>query len=182
MWDRITRRRNTQYVQPWYASTRGRKIRAAHDMIGPFGATPVSASVQPPAFLEEAVRAHRTTLLRESMTGEMPKAAYDPVAIRSATGIVLPGLQSGWKVVDNQIFPSAFGPSIELEIEAPKGRLSLFAVRPGSFAVAHVQVLATGDAQAAHWQIGDVAYALISESQTAEALGEIAQKLSRTLY
>ena len=155
----------------------------AHAVLGPFGATEVVASTPPPAFVEEAVRAHRTTLLRDSMTSQPETETFDPAEIRSATAIVLPDLPRGWRVVDTQVFPSAYGPSVELVLEPATGeRLSLFAVRPGSFAVQHVLVFHADSARAAYWQIGDVAYALVSESRKADDLTETARDLSRTLY
>ena len=79
--------------------------------------------------------------------------------------------------------PAAYGPSVEVVLE-PKTdeRLSLFAVRPGSFAVQHVLLFHADNARAAYWQIGDVAYALVSESRKADDLAETARDLSRTLY
>jgi anti-sigma factor RsiW len=151
--------------------------------LGAFTATEVVASQPPPAFVEEALRAHSTTLLRESMPSQQEVVSYDPADIRSATAIVLPDLPESWDVVDVQVFPSAFGPSVELVVTPEKGeRLSLFAVRPGSFNVQHVLNAETQGLSAAYWQIGDVAYALVSESQAAKDLTETARRLSRTLY
>ncbi len=155
----------------------------AHAVLGPFGATEVVASTPPPAFVEEAVRAHKTTLIRDAMTSQPEAAVFDPAEIRSATAIVLPDLPKGWSVVDTQVFPSAYGPSVELVLEPKKDeRLSLFAVRPGSFGVQHVLLFHADNARAAYWQIGDVAYALVSESRKADDLAETARDLSRTLY
>ena len=156
---------------------------AAHAAFGPFGATEVIASTPPPAFVEEAVRAHRTTLLRDAMASQPETETFDPAEIRSATAIVLPDMPEGWGVIDAQVYPSAYGPSVELELEPEKGeRLSLFAVRPGSFAVQQVLLFHADNARAAYWQIGDVAYALVSESRKADDLAGTARDLLRTLY
>ncbi|QRM57515.1 anti-sigma factor [Sinorhizobium sp. BG8] len=156
---------------------------AGHALIGPFGATAVVASVPAPAFVDEAVRAHRTAMLRETMPHSREEAVYDPAEVRSATGIVLPELPKSWKVVDVQIFPSAFGPSVELAVEPSKGeRMSLFAVRPGTFAVQQVLSRHADETQAAYWQIGEVAYALVSDQRKVEELSEAASGLFRTLY
>src|SRR5690606_10475659 len=82
----------------------------AHAVLGPFGATEVVASTPPPAFVEEAVRAHKTTLLRDTMASQPETETFDPAEIRSATAIVLPDLPKGWGVIDTQVFPSAYGP------------------------------------------------------------------------
>lgn len=155
----------------------------ANSYLGAFTATEVVASVPPPPFVEEALRAHSTTLLRESMPSQHEVVNYDPADIRSATAIVLPDLPQNWKVVDVQVFPSAFGPSVELVVTPDKSeRLSLFAVRPGSFNVQHVLKAEAEGLSAAYWQIGDVAYALVSEKEGVKDLTETARRLSRTLY
>ncbi len=156
---------------------------AAHSSFGPLGAKSVVASEPAPAFVEEAVRAHATAKLREGMASQAEKTKFDATEIRAATGIVLPELPKGWRVTDSQIFPSAFGPSVELAITPEDGgRLSLFAVRPGSFAVEPVALLHAGPAEAAYWQIGEVAYALVSDTPHPDRLDETAQRIARALY
>jgi hypothetical protein len=60
--------------------------------------------------------------------------------------------------------------------------LSLFAERPGNFAVEPVQETHTAEARAAYWQIGDVAYALVADKSDAGSLEATARKLAETLY
>lgn len=55
-------------------------------------------------------------------------------------------------------------------------------MRPGNFAVQQVLLKQEGQTNAAYWQIGEVAYALISETENADKLAEEARKLARTLY
>ena len=153
----------------------------AHTSFGAFSATEVSASVRPPAFVDDAVQAYRTEATREQMASQPKSAVYNPEDIRAATAIVMPTFPDGWKVADAQIYPSAFGPSVEVAVDAAGKRLSLFAVRPGSFAVAKVEHVALDGVQAAYWQIGEVAYALIADAKTNNLDGE-AERLSRTLY
>lgn len=155
----------------------------AHGWIAPGSIGEVVASVPPPQFVEEAMRAHQTAELREKMSSQTETSRFDPAEIRSATAIVLPAMPEDWTVRDAQIFPSAYGPSVELEVQPESGeRLSLFAVRPGNFAVQQVLLKQEGQTNAAYWQIGEVAYALISETETADRLAEEARKLARTLY
>ncbi|MDK4741830.1 anti-sigma factor [Rhizobium sp. CB3060] len=154
----------------------------AHTSFGAFSASEVNASVPAPAFVDGAVQAYRATALREAMTSQPPHAAYNPDEIRASTAIVLPELPQGWRVTDAQIYPSDFGPSVEMTINAGEGgQLSLFAVRPGNFAVQKVSHVKRDDVQAAYWQIGEVAYALIGNGKAAELDGEAA-KLARSLY
>jgi anti-sigma factor RsiW len=156
---------------------------AAHGWITPLGVGEVVASVPPPAFVEEAIRAHQTAELRDQMPSQHEAGTFDAADIRAATAIVLPDMPAHWSVKDAQIFPSAYGPSVELTLAPAKGdRLSLFAVRPGTFAVQQVLLKQEGMTQAAYWQIGEVAYALISETENADTLAEQARKLARTLY
>lgn len=156
---------------------------AGHAYFGPFGAKEVVASIQPPAFVDEAIRAHQTSLLREKMSSQPEVSGYDPDDIRSATAIVLPPLPHAWRVVDMQIFPSAYGPSVELAVEPRVGaRLSLFALRPGFFAVQQPLPIHKNDVQAAYWQIGDVAYALVADKASADELTETARRLARSLH
>ncbi|OJF92254.1 anti-sigma factor family protein [Pararhizobium antarcticum] len=154
----------------------------ASSQIGPFNATAVNASVHAPAYVEEAIRAHNTSLLRASMTSQREAPGYDAEDIRAATAIVMPKLPGNWKVADVQIFPSDFGPSVEMAIAVEGGgQLSLFAVRPGFFAVENVTDVNLSDAEAAYWQIGEVAYALVSSVPDATLAAE-ARDLSKTLY
>lgn len=153
----------------------------AHTSFGAFSATEVSASVRPPAFVEDAVEAYRTENVRAEMASQPMSTGYYPEGIRAETAIVLPTLPAEWKVTDAEIYPSAFGPSVEVTVDAVGKRLSLFAVRPGSFAVSKVEHVALDGVQAAYWQIGDVAYALIADGKTNNIDGE-AERLSRTLY
>ena len=155
----------------------------AHGWIDPGSIGEVVASVPPPQFVEEAMRAHQTAEPRKQMPSQIEAGRFDPAEIRAATAIVLPAMPTEWSVRDAQVFPSTYGPSVELEVEPQSGeRLSLFAVRPGNFSVQQVLLKQDGQTNAAYWQIGEVAYALISETENADKLAEQARKLARTLY
>ncbi|MFN7101137.1 MAG: anti-sigma factor family protein [Pseudorhizobium sp.] len=156
----------------WFAST----------YQSPLAPREVSASVPPPVFVEEAVRAHQTSLVRAAMPSQPEVRVFDREDIRASTAIVMPRLPEGWETADVQVFPSDFGPSVEMRLQTDKGiALSLFAVRPGRFAVEQVQELVVDDAAVAWWQIGDVAYALVSDEQGTE-LGAQAERLKNSLY
>ncbi|MBU2326977.1 MAG: anti-sigma factor [Alphaproteobacteria bacterium] len=155
----------------------------AHGWIDPGSIGEVVASVPPPQFVEDAMRAHQTAELRKQMPSQIEAGRFDPAEIRAATAIVLPAMPTEWSVRDAQVFPSTYGPSVELEVEPQSGeRMSLFAVRPGNFSVQQVLLKQEGQTNAAYWQIGEVAYALISETENADKLAEQARKLARTLY
>ena len=154
----------------------------AHTSFGAFTATEVAASVPAPAYVEEAVRAYHVAKLRETALPSQPAAVYKPDDIRAATAITMPELPKDWKISDVQILPSQFGPSVEMAIEEVDGKhLSLFAVRPGAFAVQPVAHVVLDDTDAAYWQIGDVAYALIASGKDLN-LDRTAEGLARSLY
>ncbi|RUW20815.1 anti-sigma factor [Mesorhizobium sp. M4B.F.Ca.ET.215.01.1.1] len=154
----------------------------ANGIFGPVAVTKVVASTQPPAYVEEAVRAHRTTLVREAMTSQREAPNYNPGEIRAATAIVMPSLPGEWKVRDVQIYPSRFGPSVEMALETKDlGLVSLFAIRPGTFDVVKPALAPSGDISSAYFQIGEVAYAVVARSD-ARDLDRAAETLARTLY
>ncbi len=146
------------------------------------GTREVNATMHPSAFVEQAVRAHRTSLVRAGMHSQPEVRSYDRDDIRAATAITMPELPENWKVEDVQVFPSEFGPSIEAAVRTGEGALvSLFAGRPGSFAVEPITNLNLADAEAAWWQIGEVAYAVIS-STPGTGLTDEAETLKNSLY
>jgi len=146
------------------------------------GTRDVNASAHPPAFVEQALRAHTTSLVRAQMESQPEVKAYDRADIRSATGIVMPPLPENWKVVDVQVFPAAFGFSVEALVRTQDDTLiSLFASRPGTFAVEPVAAINLSGAEAAWWQIGDVAYAVLSSAPETGLVDE-AETLKNSLY
>ena len=154
----------------------------ANGLFGPIAVTKVVASTQPPAYVEEAVRAHRTTLVRETMPSQPEAPRYNADEIRAATAIVMPSLPGDWKIRDVQVYPSRFGPSVEMAIETKDlGLVSLFAIRPGTFDVVKPKIAPSGDISAAYFQIGEVAYAVVGGSD-AGTLDRAAEGLARTLY
>jgi anti-sigma factor RsiW len=151
----------------------------AHAEYGAFTIGHVVASTPPPAYVEDAIIAHRTAVLRAQMLSQPVLPSYDPEEIRTRTAIALPRLPEGWQVTDVQVFPSRLGPSIEVAVSAPGlGRLSLFAVRPGRFAVAPVGTTAQDGVSAAFWQLGEVGYALVG-ALAEKDLGPAARDLSQ---
>lgn len=155
----------------------------AHSVINPFSATPVVASVPTPTFVREALQAHEATLVREKLRPTTAQVPFDAAEMRAATGITLPTLPANWAVLDSQIFPSDFGPSVEMAVKPRNGgELTLYAARTGSFSVQRVTLAHSGKAVAAYWQIGEVAYALVSDSGQSDDLTDAAGRLAKTLY
>lgn len=154
----------------------------AHAEMGPLGVREVSASAQPPGFVGDAVLAHRTAAVSAKMPSHGGTNRYAPAEILAATAIAMPKLPADWTVTDVQLFPSPFGPSVEMAVETELGSLSVFAVRPGRFDVVEPRTTADDGVTAAYWQVGEVGYALVADAAPREALGRAAEALARTLY
>lgn len=154
----------------------------AHEVMGPISVTAVVASTPPPAYVEDAMHAHGISLVRAGMASQPEVRVYDAGEIRAATAIVMPLLPAGWTVRDVQIYPSRFGPSVEMAVEAEElGIVSLFAVRPGTFDVVKPTPAPGGDVSSVYFQIGEVAYVLAGDGG-ADALDRAAARLAATLY
>lgn len=83
-----------------------------------------------PVFIEEALMSHKTALVRAHMKSQPEIPHFDPADIRTATHINVPTLPKGWKIMDVQLFPSDYGPSLQIVINAgEKAPVSLFAAR-----------------------------------------------------
>lgn len=154
----------------------------AHQAFGPFAVSESVASVPPPAYVEEAVRAHGNSVLRASMLSQPEIPDYDPAEILAATAIVMPALPEDWQVSDVQVYPSRFGPSVEMALKSDKlGPSSLFAVRPGTFDVVQPTDAGIAGTTSVYFQIGEVAYALVGQGDPLE-LSKAARSLADSLY
>jgi anti-sigma factor RsiW len=152
----------------------------AHGQVG-LGVTDSEASPKPPAFVEDALHSHETSLLRARMVSQPEVEAYDPAEVLAATGIQLPALPKDWQVRDAQVFPSRYGHSIEIAIDASDlGRVSLFAAQAPAFDVIPPTSARFDKATAVYWQTGQLAYALTGTGSD-KALERAALRLSRNL-
>lgn len=80
------------------------------------------------AYLQEAVESQHAASLRHTMVSQVETPTFDPKAIRAATRISIPILPQGWSISDVQVFPSDFGPALQLSIRTSDGQaLGLFA-------------------------------------------------------
>lgn len=157
----------------------------ANAYVGPLLVGTVIAYPQAPAYVSDAVMAHRTASLRGAMRSQVETPDYDPDEIRAATAIVLPKLPKDWSVLDVQLFPSKFGPSLQMAVRTDDlGLVSLYAVRPGSYDLEPASGKEVDGMAAAYWQVGEVAYALVAESDLPKLLhraGRLAGRLNPTL-
>lgn len=152
----------------------------AHAQFG--GALPAQASSTVPEYVTAAVEAHRVTALRAGMHSQPPATEYDPAELLAETAIRMPALPAGWTVTDVQVFPSHFGPSVELAVAAGElGAVTLFAARPGQFVVQRPSTRLVDDTTTAYWQFGDIAYALVAGAPPGE-VSRAAGALFNSLY
>jgi anti-sigma factor RsiW len=152
----------------------------AHGQVG-LGVSDSEASPKPPAFVEDALHSHETGLLRARMISQPEVEAYDPAEILAETGIRLPALPEDWQVRDAQVFPSRYGHSIEIAIDAGDlGRVSLFAAQAPAFDVTAPTLARFEKVKAVYWQTGQLAYALTGTGSDS-ALERAALRLSRKL-
>lgn len=143
---------------------------------------PAQASSAVPEYVTAAVEAHHITALRSTMHSQPRVTDYDPVELLAETAIRMPGLPEGWTVTDVQVYPSHFGPSVELAVNAGAlGAVSLFAARPGQFVVQHPSTRQVDDTTTAYWQFGDIAYALVAAAPSRD-VSRAAGSLFNSLY
>ncbi|UYN98590.1 MAG: anti-sigma factor [Devosia sp.] len=163
---RLRRNRVLRHLRPLVAAsllvTAG---WVAHGQIG--GALPTQASTDLPEYVSAAVDAHHITALRAGMHSQTRGTEYDPAELLAETAIRMPALPAGWTITDVQIYPSDFGPSVELAFDADGlGAVSLFAARPGRSLIERPSTRHVEDTTTAYWQIGDIAYALVAGAPT----------------
>lgn len=87
-----------------------------------------------PAYVEEAMEARQTSMVRAAMASQIEAPTFDPADVRAATNISVPALPADWRLRDVQVFPSDYGPSLQLVADVPDGgpngsRVALFAAR-----------------------------------------------------
>ena len=133
-------------------------------------------------YMEAALQAHSISQLRAVMVSQPEAPEYDRDELLSATAIVMPELPDRWDVTDVQVYPSRFGPSVEMAIDSAElGKVSLFAARPGYFSVLPPTVERHGQSTLGHWQVGEIAYVLVSSSDE-NTVRTTASALFDTLY
>jgi anti-sigma factor RsiW len=153
----------------------------AHAQVGLFEISDSEAAPKPPAFVEDARHSHETALIRARMVSQHERPNYDPAEIRAETGIAVPTPPADWRVVDAQVFPSRFGHSVELVLDADAlGRVSLFAARSPSFGVIAPTLARSAAGTTAYWQSGELVYALTGSAPEA-AIQRAAAQLNTSL-
>ncbi len=140
---------------------------------------------QPPAFVDDAVRAHRASQIRAAMASQPDVPVLDTDEILRSLGIAMPALPPEWRIRDVQVFPSSAGPSVEILLEtyADSGspsQLSVFAARALPAAQSSVSAgrekSRAENTNVVYWQQGPWSYALTGELPELD-LDHLAQRL-----
>ncbi|MEH3147750.1 MAG: anti-sigma factor [Methylobacterium frigidaeris] len=148
-----------------------------HAETGSFGVPGLEAAPHSPAFVEDAIQARQTALMRSRMTSQRPTTAYDRKEVETATGITLPDLPQDWQVHDLQVFPSRSGAGVEVAINAGSlGEVALFATRTRDSGAIAPETTRSADAVTIYWKDGHAAYALSGANEP--ALGRAAAQLA----
>lgn len=152
--------------------------------VGAVGGGTLTASLsrpEVPDYIEAALQAHAVSQVRAVMVSQLEAPEYDRDELLSATAIVMPTLPVDWVVTDVQVYPSRFGPSVEMALDAGSiGRASIFAARPGDSVTIPPTTAQNGDTTFAHWQMDEIAYVLVGKTSPGDIL-TAARGLAATL-
>lgn len=171
---RVSRLRWAASIAVAMASLAG--INAYHNGRPPSLSTPARAST--PIYVEEAMMSHRTALKRRQMRSQVETPHFDPGDIRAATHIRVPRFPDGWRLLDVQVFPSDYGPSLQVVLDGKqKAPLFLFAaVGTSELSVTPAMRMSDGTPIAC-WSRDGMIYVL-SGGQSAQALKAAALDLA----
>lgn len=145
------------------------------------GAQSLSAQDGMDSLIELAAEAHSNSRLRLAMVSQVEHSAIDPAELTRATGIRIPALPEGWRLQDVQVYPSPFGPSIEIAVStADNGLLSIYAVRVDETRTMTPIPRDSARLNSAVFQIDNTAYVLVGQTAPApldDEAGEIFRRL-----
>lgn len=134
----------------------------------------------PPAYVDDAITSHRVALLRANMASQVEAPAFNALEIRRATNIAVPVMPADWEVTDVQLFPTDRGPALLMAVLTSEGdRLSIFMQRRKNGAPQQPDAIREGAQSVAYWRRGDMAYALVGDSDPGE-IDAKAEALART--
>jgi anti-sigma factor RsiW len=154
----------------------------AHDESGLLHVTGSEAAPVTPAFLEDALQAHRTEVMRSRFSSQAPSQApsqsYDRDEILAATRIEMPALPPAWQVTDVQVFPAHQGSSVEASVQAGSlGKVSLFAAQVDSDVRIPPTMTRNGNDTTIYWQKNSLLFAI-----TGEKAGRPLRRAAHAIY
>lgn len=140
------------------------------------------AAAAAPAYVDDAIMSHRTSLVRALMASQPETTHFDPADLMRTTRIRVPQLPEGWRIQDVQLFPSDEGPALQLSVRTQQGQpLSIFAIRAPTTAPMDPAAIRKNGASIAFWKEGDLSYALTGAA-TPEELDRIASDLEDNVF
>jgi hypothetical protein len=126
---------------------------------------------EPPVYVTEAAESREAALARAQMISQSETPLLDAEEVGRILKVRLPTLPAGWRVVDAQVFPTDFGPSINLVLEtAELKRLDLFAVRASTLTGERPEIASRRGETVAFWEEGQSAYVLSGAAKPEELL------------
>ncbi|WP_088623138.1 hypothetical protein [Oceanicola sp. 22II-s10i] len=133
------------------------------------------------ALIQLAAEAHSNSRLRMAMVSQVEHEAMDAAELVQATGIRIPVLPAGWSLKDVQVYPSPYGPSIEIAVTTDdNGLISIFAVRVDENRTMTPVPRDSARMNTAVFQIANTAYVLVGQTAPAP-LDDEATEIFRSL-
>ena len=115
-----------------------------------------------PGFVDEAVLSHRTSLIRAAMKSQPEVRQFDAAEIRAATGILVPQLPATLRLADVQIYPSQWGPIVQIAATTDRGEaVSFVAMRVDTPAGAKPILDSHKGERVAYWEDRGQAYGIV---------------------
>lgn len=136
------------------------------------------ATAAVPGLVEEALMSQKTAELRAVMPSQPETSHFDAHAVRNATRIDMPELPADWRVLDAQLFPSDYGPSVQMVIDTgDDAPVSLFAARSKGEIPEEPQTQVIDGQAVGYWSHDGTVYALTGD-QMPESIAEHAEDLA----
>lgn len=137
-----------------------------------------SARAAIPAFVEAALMSKKTAEIRARMPFQPETRQFDPKAVKAATRIDIPDMPSEWRILDAQIFPSDYGPSIQMFIDTGDDQpVSLFAARSSEEFSQTPETEVVDGQSIEYWSREGTDFALTGE-QSLDAIAQHAEELA----
>ncbi|MBN8842494.1 MAG: anti-sigma factor [Sphingomonadales bacterium] len=131
-----------------------------------------------PALVKEALMSQKTAQIRAHMASQPETTHFDARAVRTATHIDIPDLPADWRILDAQLFPSDYGPSLQMVIDTGGDEpVSLFAARTTADFPEDPQTKVIGGQAVGYWSHEGNVYALTGD-QSADRIAEHAEDLA----
>lgn len=130
----------------------------AHGVVAP----PTAPTATAPGFVDEVLTSHRTSLIRAAMKSQPEIRQLDPVEIHAATGILVPRLPASLRLADVQIYPSDWGPIVQIAAATDRGEpVSIVAMRVDTPAGAKPILETRRSQRIAYWEEKGQAYGIV---------------------